>query len=67
MELVYAALVSAFEDVYLSSLSARVRMAQPDPDAVRESEGAVSSLFPELLDLTPEDVDRALRESRRRT
>ncbi len=65
MRLVYAAILSAFEDAYVTFLSTRVRMAEPRPDAVRESKGALCSLFPELLDLTHEEVDRAIRESRR--
>lgn len=46
--------------------TARVRVASPEPGATEASKGALCSLFPELLDLTPEEVDRAIRESRQK-
>lgn len=37
-----------------------------EPAAVEASEGAIAGMFPELRELEPEDIDRAIEDARKR-
>ncbi len=65
----------AFEDFEISTpatlpsvpSSSLIRAAHPaDPGAVEATEGAIAMMFPELSELTTEEVDGAIEDVRKR-